>query len=343
MSEKSKRSAKAIDRPFPPAVLAKAKKIAGQYEVILACEDGHWYGRGLELPNIHGDGKTVQQCVENTREAFVGWVAYLLEEGQRPPTPAREGARTAQVNIRMTAEEKALWKPRRNEKDSPGFPTSSAPPQWSWRSNRPRRGAEGGIRRSEFRSREAARNRGTGGMPVPPCNYPNRDAYRSSNWRIIFWYWVWFFRARVLKNSTVGLLKPMVTLTMSCRRTSSSGGGRKSSTTSISNGSWVYLILLFIESSPFSPVACADDANDAAAERESHGQNSISYATDAVISPLASVVLQIAGNHALGIEKRLLRQGKRYPMLSLVLGRFVQVPLKRDLGHCRRLSLPVAT
>ena len=108
MSEKSKRSAKAIDRPFPPAVLAKAKKIAGRYQVILVSQDDHWYGRGLELPSVHGDGKTVKQCVENTREAFVGWIAYLLEEGQRPPTPAREGARTAQVNIRMTTEEKAL-------------------------------------------------------------------------------------------------------------------------------------------------------------------------------------------------------------------------------------------
>ena len=110
MSDKSKKFAKgkAIDRPFPPALLAKAKKIAGRCPVPLACEDGHWYGRGLELPNLHGDGKTVGQCVENTREAFAGWVAYLLEEGQRPPTPAREGTRNAQVNIRMTAEEKAL-------------------------------------------------------------------------------------------------------------------------------------------------------------------------------------------------------------------------------------------
>jgi predicted RNase H-like HicB family nuclease len=110
MSEKSKKSAKgrAIDRPFPPGALAKARKIAAQYQVILACEDGHWYGRGLELPGIHGDGKTVNECVENTREALAGWVACLLEEGRRPPAPAREGARTAQVNIRMTAEEKAL-------------------------------------------------------------------------------------------------------------------------------------------------------------------------------------------------------------------------------------------
>ncbi len=108
MSAKSKKSAKAIDRPLDPAILSKAKKIAEQYQVILAFEDGHWYGRGLELPNIYGDGKTVSQCIENTREALVGWAAYLLEEGQRPPTPATEGRRTMQVNVRLTAEEKAL-------------------------------------------------------------------------------------------------------------------------------------------------------------------------------------------------------------------------------------------
>ncbi len=123
MSEKSKRSAKgkAIDRPFPPGVLAKARKIAGQYQVILACEDGHWYGRGLELPNIHGDGRTANQCVEDTREAFAGWVACLLEEGQRPPAAARGGARTAQVNIRMTAEEKALLETTANRKGFSGL------------------------------------------------------------------------------------------------------------------------------------------------------------------------------------------------------------------------------
>ena len=107
MSVKSKKSAKALDRPFAADTLAKARKIALQYQVILACEDGHWYGRGLELPSIHGDGKTVARCVENTREAFAGWVAYLLEEGQRPPPPAREATRTTQVNVRLTAEEKA--------------------------------------------------------------------------------------------------------------------------------------------------------------------------------------------------------------------------------------------
>jgi predicted RNase H-like HicB family nuclease len=108
MSARSKKSAKAIDRLFDAATMAKAKNIAGQYQVILSFEDRHWYGRGLELPGIHGDGRTVNQCVENTREALTGCVAYLLEEGERPPVPAREGTRTAQVNVRLTAEEKAL-------------------------------------------------------------------------------------------------------------------------------------------------------------------------------------------------------------------------------------------
>jgi len=110
MSAKSKKSVKGrgIDRPFSPKVLARAREIARQYQVILSCEEGHWYGRGLELPHVYGDGKTVNQCIKNTREALCGAVAYLLEEGRRFPTPARQGNRTQQVNVRMTPEEKLL-------------------------------------------------------------------------------------------------------------------------------------------------------------------------------------------------------------------------------------------
>ncbi len=108
MSVKSRKSAKAVDRPFDPEVLAKAKRTAAQYQVIVSFEDGQWFGRGLELPHVCGDGKTVTQCVENTREALTGAVAYLLETGQKAPTPARAGTRTTQVNVRLTAEEKVL-------------------------------------------------------------------------------------------------------------------------------------------------------------------------------------------------------------------------------------------
>ena len=94
MSGKSKESAKALDRPFSPDVWNQARKIADGYQVILNCEDGHWYGRGLELPNVFGDGKTVNACMKDTREALCGAVALLLEQRQRPPSPAQAGTRT---------------------------------------------------------------------------------------------------------------------------------------------------------------------------------------------------------------------------------------------------------
>jgi predicted RNase H-like HicB family nuclease len=110
MSARSKKSSprKAPNRPFASEVLVEAKRFAAQYQVVLSCEDGEWYGHGLELPRAYGDGKTPAACVKNTRAAFVGAVACLLEQGQRPPIPAREGMRTEQVNVRLTAEEKAV-------------------------------------------------------------------------------------------------------------------------------------------------------------------------------------------------------------------------------------------
>lgn len=95
-------------RAIEPQTKAEARRLACEYQIVLQFEDGEWYGRGLELPHVFGDGKTVEACVENTREALEGAVAYLLEQGQRPPAPATTGQRTEQVNVRLTAEEKLL-------------------------------------------------------------------------------------------------------------------------------------------------------------------------------------------------------------------------------------------
>jgi predicted RNase H-like HicB family nuclease len=97
---------KAIDRSFDAAILNRARQIAERYQVVISYEDGEYYGRGLELPGAMDDGKTPDECVTNTRKAMVSIVAYMLEEGQTPPLPASEGARTEQVNVRLTAEEK---------------------------------------------------------------------------------------------------------------------------------------------------------------------------------------------------------------------------------------------
>jgi predicted RNase H-like HicB family nuclease len=102
----SKAKTPAIDRPFAPQIVAEAKRIAAQYHLVLWQEDGEWYGRGLELPNVFGDGPTPAKCVAESLAALTTAVAYLLESGGQPPPPAREGARTEQVNVRLSAEEK---------------------------------------------------------------------------------------------------------------------------------------------------------------------------------------------------------------------------------------------
>ena len=95
-----------VARPFAADVAKQAAATASGYQLILETDDGHWYGRGLELPHVFGDGATPAKCVTATRAALTAAVAYLLEEGQKPPVPVLTGQRTQQVNVRLTAEEK---------------------------------------------------------------------------------------------------------------------------------------------------------------------------------------------------------------------------------------------
>jgi predicted RNase H-like HicB family nuclease len=111
-SRNSNNAEKALDRPFDKAILAKAKAIVEQYKIVLEFEDGDWYGHGLEMPTAYGDGKTVAAAVADTREGLITAVAYMLEKGQTPPEPAREGNRSAQVNVRLTPEEKVSLETR---------------------------------------------------------------------------------------------------------------------------------------------------------------------------------------------------------------------------------------
>lgn len=99
---------KRLAGPFVPAIMEAAREAAKGYQIIVEWEDGHWYGRGLELPQVFGDGAKPEACIASTREALAAAVAYMLEQGQQPPAAAKEGKRTTQVNVRLTAEEKAI-------------------------------------------------------------------------------------------------------------------------------------------------------------------------------------------------------------------------------------------
>lgn len=104
MSGKSKK----LNREFESKILAKAKKIVEKYEVIMSFGDGEWYGKGLEMPLVFGDGKTPDECIKNTKEALTATIAHLLEIGEVVPAPASDGKRTEQVNVRLTVEERAI-------------------------------------------------------------------------------------------------------------------------------------------------------------------------------------------------------------------------------------------
>lgn len=98
---------KATDRPFDTTTLRKARAIASGYRLVIEPESGVGYlGRTVELPYVMGDGKTIESCVASVLEATTLAVATLLEQGERPPTPAAEAKRDRQVNIRLTADEK---------------------------------------------------------------------------------------------------------------------------------------------------------------------------------------------------------------------------------------------
>jgi predicted RNase H-like HicB family nuclease len=108
MFAKSEKSSKAIDRPFDPKILRKARQLAKDYQIILQYADGEYYGRALEMPYVMADGPTPDACVAATRSAIATAVARAIETGETYPTPARENRRTEQLNIRITPEEKIM-------------------------------------------------------------------------------------------------------------------------------------------------------------------------------------------------------------------------------------------
>lgn len=96
-----------MSRPFDARIWKQAEEIARTYRIVIETEeDGEYFGSTIEMPLVMGGGKTVTKCVADVLEATTATVAYMLETGDKPPAPAREGKRDQQVNIRLTAEEK---------------------------------------------------------------------------------------------------------------------------------------------------------------------------------------------------------------------------------------------
>jgi len=107
--------------PFDKSILDAAERIVDLYDIVLRREEGEWVGHALEYPEAIGVGKTVQQCMSETRKSLLAGVASMLEDGQAPPIPARQNVRSQQVNLRLTPEEKALLESRSRTKGFRGI------------------------------------------------------------------------------------------------------------------------------------------------------------------------------------------------------------------------------
>ena len=120
MSNKLKNAkprAKTLKRKF----VEQARPIAQAYQLVIWSEEGKYYGRGVELPYAFGEGATIEQCAQNTREAFVTAVAGYLQEGQTPPAPAQEGKRDQQLNIRVSSQERLLLETKARQSGATGI------------------------------------------------------------------------------------------------------------------------------------------------------------------------------------------------------------------------------
>lgn len=107
------RTKAALRRPFDSRLVLRARDIVDDYRVILERDDDLGYvGCSIEMPNVYADGRTADECVASVREALIGAVAFMLEDGRQPPVSSNNKRRTAQVNVRLTAEEKLLLEDR---------------------------------------------------------------------------------------------------------------------------------------------------------------------------------------------------------------------------------------
>ena len=93
-----------------------AQRLIDAYDIVMRLEEGEWVGHALEYPEAIGVGKTVQQCMDETRKSLLIGVASMLQDGLTPPIPARQGVRSEQVNLRLTPEEKAVLESRSRTK-----------------------------------------------------------------------------------------------------------------------------------------------------------------------------------------------------------------------------------
>ncbi len=76
---------------FSPEEFKQALAIAEQFHFVISKakrpENPGWIACSIELPNCHGRGKTVEECIKNTLNSQASGVAILTQRQGTPPVP----------------------------------------------------------------------------------------------------------------------------------------------------------------------------------------------------------------------------------------------------------------
>ena len=78
---------------IPHSAIQRGRVIAARYQFTLWRENGAWYGVGVEEPGAMGDGRTLEQCVRNVREALAVAVASHIVDHEPIVTPILDQGR----------------------------------------------------------------------------------------------------------------------------------------------------------------------------------------------------------------------------------------------------------
>ncbi|RMH28713.1 MAG: hypothetical protein D6693_03520 [Planctomycetota bacterium] len=89
-------------------MLRRAKRHAGRFGRLTLFDSisEEWVCRCVELPDAIGAGATAREAEKALTENLTVWFAYLEEQGEPWPEPA-SAPRSEQVNVRLTAQERA--------------------------------------------------------------------------------------------------------------------------------------------------------------------------------------------------------------------------------------------
>ena len=80
-------SGAAPDRPFEPAVVERARDLAGRYRIDVREDPRGYVGTVAAMPTVFGCGPSRDAAMEQTRELLKWAIAYLIETGRTPPGP----------------------------------------------------------------------------------------------------------------------------------------------------------------------------------------------------------------------------------------------------------------